>query len=61
MNKKTAQSILEYSVLLVIVALAVGGMKMYLTRSVKAQFKVMQDQASGKYDANDTIKAAQIN
>jgi Flp pilus assembly pilin Flp len=49
------QSIIEYAVLLMIVAMAVGGMKMYLTRSVKAQFKVMQDQVSGAYDENDTI------
>lgn len=52
---KKAQSIIEYGVLFVIVALAVGGMKMYLTRAVKAQFRVMQDQASGNYDSNDTI------
>jgi len=51
----SGQSIIEYAVLLMIVAMAVGGMKMYLTRSVKAQFKVMQDQVSGAYDENDTI------
>mgnify|MGYP000864041660 CR=1 FL=1 len=52
---RKGQSIVEYGILFVIVALAVGGMKMYLLRSVKAQFKVLQDQASGVYDENDTI------
>lgn len=59
-QKVKAQSIIEYSVLFVIVALAVGGMKMYLTRSVKAQFKVLQDQASGTYDRNDVITDARM-
>lgn len=55
MIKKNAQSIMEYVILLVIVALAVGGMKMYMLRSVKAQFKVMQDQLSDKdKDQNPT-------
>lgn len=42
-GKRSAQSILEYVVLIAIVVTAIGGMKMYLLRSVKAQFKVMQD------------------
>lgn len=53
MFKKSAQSILEYIILLAIVALALGGMKMYLLRSVKAQFKVVQDQLSDKYKDKD--------
>lgn len=59
-NHKLAQSIIEYSVLFVIVALAVGGMRMYLMRSVKAQFKVLQDQASGTYAKDDLITDANI-
>jgi Flp pilus assembly pilin Flp len=55
---KNCQSILEYVVLLAIVALAVGGMRMYVLRSVKAKFKVIQDQLSDKYQDNSKIKQA---
>lgn len=41
-----AQTIIEYIILLAIVVGAVGAMKMYLLRSVKAQFKVMQERIS---------------
>jgi hypothetical protein len=37
---------LEYVILISIVVAAIGGMKLYLLRSVKAQFKIMQDKVS---------------
>ena len=43
------QSIIEYVILLAIVAMAVAGMRMYMLRAVKAKFKVMQDELSGTY------------
>lgn len=52
---KTAQSIVEYVVLIAIVVMAVGGMKMYMLRSVKAQFKVMQDRLTGSDDSVKNI------
>lgn len=48
-KKQKSQSILEYIILIVIVVSAIGAMKMYLLRSVKAQFKTMQDAVSNEY------------
>ena len=44
LRKLRSQSLIEYIILLIIVVSAVAAMKMYLLRSVKAQFKIMQEQ-----------------
>jgi uncharacterized protein (UPF0333 family) len=56
MSRSRSQSILEYIILLSVVVLAVGAMKLYLTRSVKAQFKVIQDQLNDQYKYKDKLK-----
>ena len=50
---RNAQSIVEYSIIFVVVALALASMKMYMVRSVKASFKVLQEQVTGNYSHND--------
>jgi len=58
--KRKAQSILEYTILLLVVASAIGGMRMYLIRSVKGQFKNLQDQVSGTAYSTDKITAPEV-
>ena len=41
--------------LISVVALAIGAMKLYLTRSVRAQFKVIQDQLNDQYKYKDKL------
>ena len=52
-----AQSILEYVILIIIVVSAIGAMRMYLLRSVKAQFKVVQESVSDEYSKTNVCKA----
>jgi len=51
--KTTAQSIVEYAVLLTVIALAVAAMRLYVMRSAQAQMKLIQDQINNPQDADD--------
>jgi len=42
-RNKTAQSILEYALLIAIVAAAFVAMRMYVQRAVQANFKIIED------------------
>jgi Flp pilus assembly pilin Flp len=56
MKKNIAQSIIEYVVLLAIIALAIGGMRMYVLRAVKAKFQVLQEQIADTHNDKPTLK-----
>ncbi len=44
---KVGQSIVEYALLLSIVAAAIGAMSLYVQRSVQANVKVIENQVNG--------------
>ena len=52
-RKRVSQSLMEYAVLLAIVALAVAAMRTYVMSSVQAHMKVLQEQLNRPQDANE--------
>ncbi len=51
---KIGQSTLEFSLLIAIVAAAIGAMGLYVQRSVRANVKIMENQING--DASNPLQ-----
>jgi len=50
---RKAQSILEYAIVLVLVALALAGMAMYFRRGIQSVVKIAADEAGNQKDAEE--------
>jgi Flp pilus assembly pilin Flp len=45
-NKRTGQSVLEYTIIIAVVAAAILAMSQYIKRAVYANLKIIQDQVN---------------